>query len=155
MATYNLNSTMLTNSIDASQNLIYVASTSSIQRGNYLVFADATGRKECAKVVEVAPGTGQLRVARGQFETSGQPHPSTAVIFIATAADQLFSVDPEKTDAPLALVEPWINLTNGKIWYLYGDVLDGQQYRWWQERTTAYGIGPLGIRTQTVTGAQS
>ena len=64
------------------------------------------------------------------------------------AAHQLYSSDPLGSPAPAIPVSPYINVINGKVWLAQADAMD-LAYRWWQEVTTTYVIGPVGVRTSS------
>ena len=92
-------------------------------------------------------GDYRVRVGRGVDGTAAAPHSSSAQVTIGKA-DQFYAVDPVGAPGEVVLISPWINVINGKVWYAQGDALpSGLTNRWWQEVTTTYGFGGLGIRS--------
>lgn len=142
-ATVTLSTTTLTKGLDARSGSVFVASTSGLFPGTRL-YADG----ELMAVNRVVSST-EADVRRGVDGTSGMPHSSSAVVTIGSA-DQFYSSDPVGAPASAIPVSPYINAIGGKVFYAQGDVAQrpGQEVnRWWQDVTTAYGIGALGVRT--------
>lgn len=139
-ATVTLSTTTLTNGIGPQEREVKLASNSGVLAGLFL-FVD----RELMKVERLLDN-GLVRVVRGQGGTSGQKHSSSAVVTIGSGT-QFYSQDPVGSPAEATEVAPWINVQNGKVWYAQGDAQPtGLTFRWWQEVTTSYSAGPLGIR---------
>ena len=102
--------------------------------------------RELMKVNSVVTGTTRVKVNRGVDGTAATRHASSAVVTIGRP-DQFYTTDPVGSPAMVIPVSPYINALNGKVWMSQGDALpDGNAYRWWQEVTQTYGVGPLGVR---------
>lgn len=143
-ATVTLSTTTLTYGIDPGAGEIQLDSVSGILPG-YRLWID----RELMSVLRLIPGSERLQVQRGVDGTAAAEHSSSATVTIGTP-DQFYSRDPVGAPSSAIPVSPWINVLNGKVWYAQGDsVPDGQTYRWWQEVSQTYGIGALGVRTQT------
>tara|TARA_R110000868_G_scaffold311367_3_gene572419 strand:- start:1093 stop:1548 length:456 start_codon:yes stop_codon:yes gene_type:complete len=139
-ATVTLATTTLTAGIGPLDREISLGSNSGVLAGLFL-FID----QELMRVDSIL-GNGILRVARGLDGTAAQKHSSSAVVTIGSGT-QFYSTDPVGSPAEVTDVAPWINTKNGKVWYAQGDALPtGFTYRWWQDATTSYSTGPLGIR---------
>ena len=78
MAVEKLTSTTLTAALTENVNDFYVASTSGVTVGDYLVC-----RAEAMKVQEV-PSSTQVRVARGVNGTAARAHPASAVVYVGS-----------------------------------------------------------------------
>ena len=98
-------------------------------------FPDSTG----------AGGVG-YQILRGQGGSSAQPHSSSIPVWIGNM-DSFYKYDPKGRPRDAVLVSPWINTTNGNIWFPQGDSEPGATARYWQLSTNTPGIGPLGVRT--------
>jgi len=146
-ATVALATTTLTEAVDASAGSIKVASTSGLTAGIRL-FVD----RELMSVVSLGLAL-RVNVLRGVDGTAASSHSSSSAITIGRG-DQFYASDP--VGAPPAAIEvsPWINVINGSVWYAQGDAL-GSSSRWWQNVTTTYGQGALGIRTTTSAPSES
>ena len=139
-ATVTLSTTTLTNGIGPLDRDILLGSTSGVRTGLFL-FAD----RELMKVESVLDN-GLTRVSRGQNGTAASKHSSSAVVTIGSGT-QFYTQDPVGSPAEATEVAPWINTRNGKVWYAQGDAQPtGLTFRWWQDATTTYSIGALGIR---------
>lgn len=91
-----------------------------------------------------------VMVNRGSDGTAGVAHANGATVWIAQAY-QLYNSDPLGLPPTEVLVSPWINLSNGNIWWAQGDNVGiGNQSRWWQKQETTYSQGSLGIRTTSL-----
>jgi hypothetical protein len=145
-ATVTLATTTLTFGVGPSDTRIAVASTSGMVPGIRL-WLD----RELMTFLRLDV-TPWVLVARGADGTASAPHSSTTTITLGRA-DQFYSVDPVGAPDATVLVQPYINVVNGTVWYPYGDET-APAYRWWQQQTTTYGIGPLGERSSTTVGAQ-
>ena len=140
-ATVTLSTTTLTNGIGPQDRDVKLASNTGVRTGLFL-FAG----RELMRVDEVL-GNGLVRVSRGQSGTASQKHSSSAVVTIGSGT-QFYTQDPVGSPAEATEVAPWINTRNGKVWYAQGDAQPtGLTFRWWQDATTTYSFGPLGIRT--------
>lgn len=143
-ATVTLSTTTLSAPLDAHEGVAVLASVSGLSPGVRL-YVD----RELMTVLRVGVGT-QVYIIRGVDGTAGAAHTSGSTVTIGLA-HQFYSVDPVGAPPEAIPVSPWINLTNGKVWYAQGDpVASGNSQRWWQERTTTYTKGPLGVRTTTL-----
>lgn len=141
-ATVTLATTTLQEGVSASARQIKVASSSGITAGIRL-YID----RELLSAVSLGVATAnytQVNVRRGVDGTTATPHSSTAVITIGRG-DQFYDSDPVGAPPSEIPVSPYINVLNGKVWYARGDTGPGQTVRWWQERTTTYDVGPLGV----------
>lgn len=148
-ATVTLSTTTLTNGIGPRDRDILLASTSGVLTGLFL-FAD----RELMKVESVL-GNGLVRVTRGVGGTAAQKHSSSAVVTIGSGT-QFYTQDPVGSPAEATEVAPWINVRNGKVWYAQGDALPtGLTFRWWQDATTTYSTGALGVRAFSSTPTSS
>lgn len=147
-ATYTLSTTTLTFGVGVSDDRVTVASTANITPGQCL-YLD----QECMSVLAIPSSTVAV-VKRGRFGTASSPHSSSATVYIANP-DQLYETNPMGAPLSAVLVQPWINILTGGIWYPYGDeVPDGQTARWWQLQSVTYGVGSLGVRTMTTVSSQ-
>ena len=142
-ATVTLSTTTLVTALDATSNEVKLASTSGLTPGKRL-FVNG----EVMTVVRLLIDS-WVQVSRGVDGTKGSIHPSGLTVFIADA-HQLYDRDPVGAPPVAIHVSPWINVRNGSVWFARGDVLpEGNSNRWWQQRTTTYGVGPLGVLTTT------
>ena len=140
-ATVTLSTTTLTNGIDPRARDLKLDSTSGVLPGLFLFLG-----RELMKVESVLP-SGLVRVFRGQNGTAALQHSSSEVVTIGSG-HQFYTQDPIGSPAEATQVAPWINTSNGKIWYAQGDSQPtGLTFRWWQDVSTTYSIGALGIRT--------
>ncbi len=148
--TTELATTTLTTSISATGDTIAVASATDIRAG-LRVFVD----KELMTVLRPGVVSGLFQVARGTDGTGAAPHSSAAVVTIGRG-DQFYMTDPLGVPPNPVLVSPWINLTNGTVWYAQGDALgSGAQNRYWVNVTTSYAVGALGVVVATSTPSSS
>jgi hypothetical protein len=106
--------------------------------------------QELMKVVGILSDPVGLRyqVLRGQAGSSSQSHSSTAQVTIGQI-NQFYLTDPKGKPENVVLVSPWINTVNGQVWFPQGDASPDNTVRWWQNVTNTYGVGPVGVRTQT------
>jgi hypothetical protein len=86
-----------------------------------------------------------VNVLRGQDGTLAAPHVKGETIYVGQG-HQFYTVDPVGVPADVVLVSPYINLTNGSVWFAQGGP-SGVAKRWWQKQSVTYGTGALGIRT--------
>ncbi len=142
-ATVTLSTTTLAIGIDSGAGEITLASVSGISP-DLCLWID----RELMSVNSLVPGTNRVKVRRGIGGTAASAHSSSALVTIGRG-DQFYSSDPVGAPSSEILVSPYINTTNGSIWYAQGDATpSGRTYRWWENVTTTYGYGSLGIRTQ-------
>lgn len=139
-----LTTTTLSQRCDASDAVVYLTSTSGVLVGMG-VWVDA----ELMRVVSVGTrADGGVVVARGVEGSIASRHQALAPVTIGRL-DQFYTSNPAGLPSNEALVTPWINTMTGQVWSLQGD--ESSPQRWWQDVTTTYGIGSLGVRTTTVT----
>lgn len=152
-ATVTLSTTTLSAPVDEHDGIVSLASTSGVISGRRL-YVD--GEVMTVLALLTSP---MVKVIRGVDGTKGAAHPTSATVYIAEP-HQLYSKDPVGAPPNAVAVSPWINVTNGSLWFAQGDNAasnlppgtppgDFQTVRWWQQRTTTYGEGPLGVRTTT------
>ena len=141
-ATVTLATTTLSKPCNPRETIIYVASSSGILPGLDLFIG-----RELMRVRSIDPSTGGIKVMRGVDSTAAVDHSSSEVVTIGRP-DQFYQSDPVGRPSETTQVAPWINAKNGKVWYAQGDAQPtGVTFRWWQDVTTTYSIGALGIRT--------
>jgi hypothetical protein len=87
-------------------------------------------------------------VTRGVDGTDSTPHASGTTVYICRA-DQVYQGPPQGTPAAAIPVSPYIDTLNSKIYFAQGDA-SSTSNRFWQQQTTTYDVGPLGVRTVTV-----
>ena len=141
-ATVTLSTTTLQESVSATAKQIKVASTSGLTDGMRL-YIDRELMLYVSSGVSAGNYT-QVNVRRGVDGTTATPHSSTATITIGRG-DQFYDSDPTGAPGETIPVSPYINLINGKVWFARGSVGPGETVRWWQEQTTTYSVGPLGV----------
>jgi len=142
-ATVTLSTTTLTNGIGPRDRDILLDSNSGVRTGLFL-FLD----RELMKVERILDN-GLVRVSRGQGGTASTQHSSSAVVTIGSGT-QFYTQDPVGSPLEATEVAPWINVKNGKVWHAQGDAQpEGLTFRWWQEATTTYSAGALGIRASS------
>lgn len=146
-ATVTLSTTTLTSGMNPRETKVYLASLSGIYPG-YRLFVD----KEQMEVLSTER-TNIANVKRGSDGTASSAHLSGATATIGQA-HQFYFQDPIGIPDSAIQVSPYINLRNGKVFYAQGDT-DSASLRWWQEVTTTYGSGALGIRTVESSPASS
>ena len=143
-ATVTLSSTTLQLPVGASDGQIKVDSTAGMNPGTRL-WID----RELMSVITLGIDP-WVNVMRGVDGTAATPHNSLASIIIGRA-DQFYGEDPIGRPSEAILVSPYINVVTGAVWFAQGDVLPtGQSVRWWQQQTTTYSEGALGVRTTTL-----
>jgi hypothetical protein len=144
-ATVTLSTTTLASPVSASSSEVKVASTTGLSTGTRL-FVD----KELMSV-EGFGVSNSVKVIRGVDGTAASAHSSSATVTIGRA-DQFYDTDPVGTPDAAIPVSPYINVRNGKIWVAQGsEVAGGDVTRWWQEQTTTYSTGALGVQIATTT----
>lgn len=150
-AAVTLATTMLMSGINDDTRDICVASAAGLAPGTRL-FID----RELFSVVSVGVTTSMatcLVCQRGVDGTSAVPHAPGATVTIGNAS-QFYGTDPVGVPPIGIPVSPYINVKNGTVWFAQGDALDGAT-RWWQQQTTTYGVGALGLRTVTLDPTES
>lgn len=152
-ATNTLATTTLVEAVSPSATSIKVASSSGLVAGVRL-WVD----KELMSVSGLGVPTSTyatVNVKRGVDGTSSHRHSATAVITYGRA-DQFYQTDPQGAPPQEVFVSPHINVLTGTVWFAQGDSnpLNGN-VRWWQQQTTTYGIGPMGVGTVTLTPTSS
>ena len=140
-ATVTLSTTTLEGTVGSSDVRIKVLSTTGLTPGTRL-FLD--GELMTVVSLEADPW---VKVLRGQDGTSGLEHHPGETIYIGRA-DQFYSMDPVGTPSDAIHVSPYINVTNGSIWFARGDAYPKGR-RWWQKQDVAHAVGALGVRTET------
>jgi len=140
-ATVTLSTTTLTLNVSAQATLFQVASTSGLTPGKRL-FVDG----ELVRVVGLGVNAStEVNVQRGQDSTRAVVHDAGETVYIGEA-HQFYSKDPSGVPPGAVLVSPYINVSNGTVWFAQGGP-EGDAKRWWQKQTATYGTGPLGVRT--------
>ena len=148
-ATTTLSQTTLAAPCDAHESVVKLASVSGVLPG-YRLFVDG----ELMAVQRLGIET-YVYVARGVDGTAGAAHSSEAVVYIGQG-HQFYSRDPVGIPRDAIPVSPYINLSNGKVWFAQGDTLpDGNAVRWYQEQTVTHEVGALGVRTTTLDPTES
>lgn len=147
-ATVTLATATLTYSIDSAADEVTLSSAAGILAGTRL-WISSGGRGELMRAISANTTTNKVKVIRGVDGTASSPHTSSDVVTIGRA-DQFYGIDP-MGDPPASIpVSPYINVIRGKVWLAQGDPLpDGSTARWWQEVTSTYSTGSLGILTST------
>lgn len=141
-ATVTLATATLTNGIGPGTSEITLSDVSGVFPG-YGLFIDS----ELFKVREKVAGTSRVVVSRGQGGTAAANHSSSATVYIGRQ-DQFYSTDPVGAPDVVIQVSPYINVTNGKIWYSQGDAGPGQVARWWEPLITVRDVTSLGVRAE-------
>lgn len=90
----------------------------------------------------------RCQVKRGLGGSASQAHSSSVPVTLGSL-DKFYKVDPTGRPKRAVLVSPWINTINGKVWFPQGDAGPENAVRWWQDVTHTYGIGSLGVRSDT------
>lgn len=142
-ATVTLSTTSLALECSARDIAIQLASTTGIVPGLFLYLQGELMRVRSLGL------SGAVNVERGQDGTTGSPHSAAAAVYVGRG-DQFYEQDPIGRPFLAVAVTPYINVRNGTLWIPQGDeVGPSRMARYWQNVTTTYGIGALGIRTQT------
>jgi len=151
-ATVTLNTTTLTLPVGPNDRQVNVASTVGLNPDTRLCIAGPD--REVMDVVSVGAGN-WVDVRRGVDGTTASAHASATTVYIARA-DQLYDYDPVGMPGVAVPVSPWINIRTGAVWFAQGDIQpEGQTVRWWQQQTTTYDVGALGVRTVVLTPTES
>jgi len=143
-ATVTLATTTLIADVSPGDTAVQVLSTSGILPGLRLCIDS-----ELMTVVSLGVAT-SVNVLRGRDGTAAQFHDTPGLVTIGRG-DQFYEQDPVGTPPAIVLVSPWINVRTGTQWTAQGDELGSGAGRWWQATVTTHDIGPLGVRTLTVT----
>ncbi len=148
-ATVTLSTTTLLAGVGAADRSVKVASTSGLTPSVRL-FVNG----ELMEVVSLGVSP-WVNVRRGVDGTAAAPHDSADTIYIGRA-DQFYVSDPVGAPPEAIPVSPYINAINGTVWFAQGDAEpSGRCQRWWQQQTTTYGVGALGVRTSTLNPSSS
>ena len=148
-ATVTLASTTLAQTISASDGEVKLSSTAGVVPGLRL-YTDG----EVMTVVSLGIDP-WVKVQRGTDATAAVAHHGGSTVYIARG-DQLYDRDPVGRPGETVLVKPHINVNSGRIWWPEGgEGMPGAELRWWQQQTTTFAAGPLGIIAQTVTPSTS
>lgn len=143
-ATETLNTLTVLSNLSAGDGSVLVSDTSNLFPG-VRVFYDG----ELMSVVRVGISS-NVDVLRGVDGSRAVPHVSGGTAYVGRA-DQFYSMNPHGRPNDSPLVSPYINVVNGTVWLAQGDTLPpGLGQRWWQQVTTTYGSGAMGITTTTV-----
>lgn len=107
-----LATTTLTHAVSAGDQQFRLASLASVTPG-MLLWLDG----EAVAVVIV--GLGSVTVMRGAGGTTGVPHAANVTVYMG-APSQFSNTDPEGAAPDYPIVEPWINLRDGRVWEVVG-----------------------------------
>jgi len=142
-ANVTLATTTLAQGLNASDNLVKLASTDGIIVGTRLF---VEGELMKVNSLSISPW---VMVRRGEM-TAAMPHSNGATVYIGRA-DQFFSQDPVGAPDAIIQVSPYINVLNGNIWFAQGDASStGTFNRYWQLQTTTHTAVPMGFRSSTI-----
>ena len=139
-ATVTLATATLTYGIDSGASEVTLSDVSGVRPG-YRLFID----RELLQAQSVSGSV--VKVKRGIGGTANSKHDSSATVYIGRS-DWFYQQDPVGAPEPAIPVSPYINVSNGKVFFAQGDATS-TAYRWWEEAVTTYGTGPLGVRTRT------
>lgn len=143
-----LATTALARTLTAGASVLQLVSTAGVLPDKCLYFDG-----ELCRVVALVPDG--VKVLRGQDGTPVLAHASNVTVYIGDGG-QFYHSDPVGRPPETFEVSPWINTSNGKVWFAQGDNDPvGLADRWWQLQVTAYDQGPLGIATKTPTPTSS
>jgi hypothetical protein len=147
-ATVTLATTTLAEGVDASSGKVKLTSTSGVTPGTGL-YIDGELMKAISLDVD-----SWVHVKRGE-SSAAAPHPIGDTVYIGRM-DQFYSGPPNGRPNAAVAVSPYIDVVNGKMYFAQGDTYPSTSAnRWWQEVTTTYTSGPLGIRTTTLDPSSS
>lgn len=137
-----LHETTLTRAVQASDRYVYLADVGDAQRGDLLYVNGETLRVTGSPLVNNA-----VPVMRGYAGSPAVAHLNGLSVF-SGRPHRFHTTDPHG-NAPAAPDDnPWINITDGRVWRAQGDQEGpGSSARVWELVTTTYPIGALGIRT--------
>lgn len=141
-ATTTLLTTTLNRAVGATDDRLSVASVTNILVGRRL-WID----QELMEVLSISDPW--VTVRRGLDGTTSKGHSNGQTVTIGRA-QEFYWQDPVGRPEPAVLVSPWINVTNGTVWYAQGDVQAPGSVRWWQKQTATYTTGALGRRIETL-----
>ena len=141
-ATVTLATTTLAAFVGVNDTQVTLASTSGLTPGTRL-YVD----RELMAVVGLGVAN-QVNVRRGVDGTATTEHASSSVVTIGQP-NQFYAQDPVGRPPEAIPVSPYINVSNGRIWFARGDATPTGN-RWWQQQTTTYGAGAFGIGTATL-----
>lgn len=142
-ATETLSSTTLGAPVGPHDTAVKLASTTGVFPGYRLFVNDEL------MAVESIGVDSWVNVRRGVDGTKGSAHPSSATVWIGQA-HQFYDRDPVGRPPSAVLVSPWINVSNGSVWFARGNALpESDANRWWQKQTVTHSEGALGVITTT------
>jgi hypothetical protein len=148
-ATVSLSSTTFATTVEPSDTLVNLASTSGIVPG-VLLYCD----RELLAVDRLTGIGTQAIVRRGQDGTAATRHATNATVWIGRG-DQFYSSTPTGLPPAILPVYPYIDVRTGVIWVAQGDETGvGNAGRIWAAVTIAMVPGSLG-NAQTVTTTPS
>lgn len=145
-ATVTLSTTTLARGCGVTDTRVQVASTSGLLPGMFL-FLDRELMEYLRDGVSNGIGT-WIDVRRGSGGTAATEHSAGSVMTFGRG-DQFYSTDPVGAPPAVVPVSPYINVVTGDVWLMQGDESIGGE-RWWTKRVNTRGIGPLGVRTESV-----
>lgn len=147
-ATVTLASTTFASPVSRDDLTVPVSSTTNIVPGQML-FAD----RELMKVLSIGITSGinrTVKVLRGVNGTHTQAHAAGQNVTIGLP-NQFYTYDPRGSPPQEVLVSPHINVVTGDFWVVLGDDGPPQSANsWWSKQSVYQGIGPLGVRNETV-----
>lgn len=146
LATVSLSSTTFATTVEPSDTLVNLTSTSGIVPG-VSVFCDRE-----LMFVERLTGIGtQTIVRRGQDGTSATRHATNSTVWIGRG-DQFYNSTPTGLPPAVLLVYPYIDVRTGVIWVAQGDETGPNNAgRVWAQTTQAMVAGALGNQSVVVT----
>lgn len=148
-ATVTLASTTLSAPVGASETLLKLASTSGVVPGMFL-WLDG----ELMKVMglDVDPW---VLVKRGVDGSPAMSHGALVTVYIGRG-DQFYGTNPVGRPPAAIPVSPYINVQNGSVWFAQGDAsTTNAANRWWQQSTSTFGTGSLGVRNVSADPTES
>ena len=142
-ATTTLSTTTLSAPIGPADTRVRLTSTSGLLVGTRL-FVDG----ELMRVQSLDVDS-WVNVKRGIDGTASVAHDPQTLVYIGEA-HQFYCQDPVGRPQAAIPVSPYINVSNGAVWFARGDASSTTANRWWQRQTTTYVAGSLGIPTTTL-----
>jgi hypothetical protein len=143
-STFTLTSTTFGLPVLASDSQVLLASTTGVTPGTALY----VGREQM--LVDRLTGISTYAVVRrGQNGTVTRDHSTGDTVWIGSP-DWFFSADPQGYVVNPPLVEPYINVLTGDVWYVQGDDIANAQ-RTWQKAVSSQIFGSLGVRVDSTT----
>lgn len=146
LATVTLATTTFTGTVEPSDNIVNLSSTSGITP-DVCLYVD----RELIGVVRLTGIGNQAIVRRGIDGTIASRHATDAPVYIGRA-DQFYSSDPVGLPPNPPAVYPYINVLTGDLWVAQGDETGADVAgRIWAKITTTLDTGALGIRQRVTT----